>query len=478
MPRILEKLTIREVSSVDRGAGDGVKVLLMKRDDQLTAEALYDLQKAETLPSSAAAYLKRTFTAEQRREAARSGAAMSDGSYPIENATDLHDAIHAIGRGKNNSHAAIRRHIVSRARALGLTSELPNDWKVSKGWMRKLLEGLRVAKATDFDAAQADVETGEYARGMLDEFGEAINSLAASITSIMCDEGVTDKKGAVDATIAQFQEHVQGVVPEGIENAMRGAALAAAGYELNDQGAIVKKEGHMAETEAERKAREKAEDLEKQLIVSKREIALLKMSQKHRDYMSARGDGMKQDERDRFADMSAEERDAHMSKNPVPEDTEKRIQEEVAKRIAADPSVVSMRKQLDEMQKREQVSELRKSWSAVGCTEPQIETLLKSFDGGTSKDVLAEMAKQFGALTAQVREAGLFKEFGSTASDGSAASDPHSQLMAKAHELRKAHPELTIEQAYAKAYEDPANSEIAKRERAQGRGRIYSGIAA
>src|ERR1700736_1117123 len=34
MPRILTKLRIDEVSAVDRGAGDGVKIVLMKRDAQ------------------------------------------------------------------------------------------------------------------------------------------------------------------------------------------------------------------------------------------------------------------------------------------------------------------------------------------------------------------------------------------------------------------------------------------------------------
>src|ERR1700730_14653429 len=33
MARILTKLRIDEVSAVDRGAGDGVKIVLMKRDD-------------------------------------------------------------------------------------------------------------------------------------------------------------------------------------------------------------------------------------------------------------------------------------------------------------------------------------------------------------------------------------------------------------------------------------------------------------
>ena len=70
---------------------------------------------------------KRTFTAEERRAAERSGAAMRGGRYPIENKEDLHAAIHAVGRGKG-SHAAIRAHIRRRAKALGLESELPESY--------------------------------------------------------------------------------------------------------------------------------------------------------------------------------------------------------------------------------------------------------------------------------------------------------------------------------------------------------------
>jgi hypothetical protein len=71
---------------------------------------------------------KRQFTAEQRRQAAASGAAMPGGRYPIENAEDLHNAVHALGRGKGD-HAAIKSHIIRRAKALGLSNELPDDWK-------------------------------------------------------------------------------------------------------------------------------------------------------------------------------------------------------------------------------------------------------------------------------------------------------------------------------------------------------------
>jgi hypothetical protein len=69
---------------------------------------------------------RRAFTVDQRRAAAKSGAAMKDGSYPIENKSDLANAIRAIGRAKNP--AAAKAHIVSRARALGATAMLPDDW--------------------------------------------------------------------------------------------------------------------------------------------------------------------------------------------------------------------------------------------------------------------------------------------------------------------------------------------------------------
>jgi HK97 family phage prohead protease len=77
------------------------------------------------------------YSAADRQQMAKDGEAMPDGSYPIKNEQDLHDAIHAVGRG-GASHDAIRRHIITRAHALGLTSEIPSDWN-SDGSMRSLI---------------------------------------------------------------------------------------------------------------------------------------------------------------------------------------------------------------------------------------------------------------------------------------------------------------------------------------------------
>ena len=73
---------------------------------------------------------KRDFNSKQRRQMAGRGQAMPDGSYPIANEQDLKNAIQAFGRAKNPS--AVKRHIITRARALGLTDLLPEEWKTQK----------------------------------------------------------------------------------------------------------------------------------------------------------------------------------------------------------------------------------------------------------------------------------------------------------------------------------------------------------
>ncbi len=73
---------------------------------------------------------KKEFSEDKRKELAGKGQALSDGSYPIENVSDLHNAIQSIGRAKN--YAEVKAHIISRAKALGATDKLPDDWKIKK----------------------------------------------------------------------------------------------------------------------------------------------------------------------------------------------------------------------------------------------------------------------------------------------------------------------------------------------------------
>lgn len=178
--RIMRKFEIHELSAVDKPAQEGAKMVLMKRDDSIekalpvpnadeskvdfTARVIDhpemkrkhpkleqrtsaagtihdsftegspqeeagespDAEAAEGMEKRALAYFKATFTASERKDLVQSGAAMTDGSFPIRNATDLENALHAQGRAK--SVDAARAHIKSRATVLGLESTLPDSF--------------------------------------------------------------------------------------------------------------------------------------------------------------------------------------------------------------------------------------------------------------------------------------------------------------------------------------------------------------
>jgi len=51
------------------------------------------------------------------------------GGYPINNETDLKNAIQAFGRAKPADRAKTKQHIITRAKALGLSNLIPDDWK-------------------------------------------------------------------------------------------------------------------------------------------------------------------------------------------------------------------------------------------------------------------------------------------------------------------------------------------------------------
>jgi len=68
----------------------------------------------------------RDFSEKQRKDLAKKGAAMPDGSFPISTRGDLENAVRAVGRASNPS--AARAHIKKRAKALGAEDLLPSSW--------------------------------------------------------------------------------------------------------------------------------------------------------------------------------------------------------------------------------------------------------------------------------------------------------------------------------------------------------------
>ena len=107
------KLRLTEISLVDRPANPECTFSLFKADD-LANDPLE------------AAVKKKEFTDKEREKLADKGKALPDGSFPIENESDLENAVQAFGRAKDK--AAAKKHITQRAKDLGATDKLPADW--------------------------------------------------------------------------------------------------------------------------------------------------------------------------------------------------------------------------------------------------------------------------------------------------------------------------------------------------------------
>lgn len=67
------------------------------------------------------------YNAKQRREMAKLGQALPDGSYPIKTRKDLENAISLVGLG-NAPDKVIKDHIIKRARAIDALSMIPPKW--------------------------------------------------------------------------------------------------------------------------------------------------------------------------------------------------------------------------------------------------------------------------------------------------------------------------------------------------------------
>lgn len=71
----------------------------------------------------------RDFGSAERQKLTKKGQALPDGSFPIVTVADLRNAISAWGRASADKKAAVKRHIIKRAKALGATNLLPDGWK-------------------------------------------------------------------------------------------------------------------------------------------------------------------------------------------------------------------------------------------------------------------------------------------------------------------------------------------------------------
>jgi len=160
----LTRVRFSEVSAVDRPAMDfatAEHIEVLKRYGLTVPPDLEALMKAE-LPVELRPHqtvvrrfmervmnllYKREFSRQEREKLAAKGHAKPDGSYPIVTRQDLKNAVQAWGRG--GATQSDKEHIVARAKAIGATDALPEDW-----------QGSTKEKSMGVDIAYAVVKAG------------------------------------------------------------------------------------------------------------------------------------------------------------------------------------------------------------------------------------------------------------------------------------------------------------------------------
>lgn len=183
----IRDLQVPRVDAVENPA-HGRPFLILKADDLDPEVELDRLAKAK-------------YSASELRQMAKDGRAFRnpDGtpSYPIGDEADLDNAVHAVGRG-GASHDAIRRFIMRRAKQLGASGKIPDNWQ-SDGSIQKAVE--KAMDSADFHEGMEALEDGEAdvspdAAGTLDVTAEGDP-----------DEVCTPAWEAYDAAMARAVTH-------------------------------------------------------------------------------------------------------------------------------------------------------------------------------------------------------------------------------------------------------------------------------
>ena len=79
----------------------------------------------------------------ERKALAEKGQALPDGSFPIRNSDDLKNAIQSVGRAHPGRQDMVKSHIVKRARQLGETDMVPDEWKTAASNLEFTVKNLR-----------------------------------------------------------------------------------------------------------------------------------------------------------------------------------------------------------------------------------------------------------------------------------------------------------------------------------------------
>jgi len=154
---------------------------------------------------------KRDFTDKERQAMADKGHALPDGSFPIENKDDLSNAVRAIGRAKDPAKA--KAHIKARAKDLGASDELPDDWmsddkeaaaKAAYAKEGAMKEGA--AKAADAKDDGDKKPSFSGAKEPFDSKDDAKDAAAKAAKTYKSDESDSDAQDQADEDAQDAQD--------------------------------------------------------------------------------------------------------------------------------------------------------------------------------------------------------------------------------------------------------------------------------
>ena len=186
------------------------------------------LEKAERELAELRRMMKREFSEEERKKLAQEGKALPDGSFPIESEEDLKNAIHAYGRASDKE--AAKKHIIARAKALGLMNLIPEDWtsETEKAAIRRACAKIALKK-------------GMYEVGWFAELLESLNwlCLQTEYERDFEDDGSTVPEGLREAWLALLGEFKAMAIEEADELAAHGGKGAKA-MKITDQAGLTK----------------------------------------------------------------------------------------------------------------------------------------------------------------------------------------------------------------------------------------------
>jgi len=129
-----------------------------------------------------------------REKAAEKGQALPDGSFPIRNIKDLKNAVQAYGRAKASNKAAVRKHIIKRAKALGRADLVPDTFS------------SETIEAQELSAMKAELSTRIHGEQFWADKASELSARFKSLTAAGVEEAVLDvplvdeaeKSGGVD----------------------------------------------------------------------------------------------------------------------------------------------------------------------------------------------------------------------------------------------------------------------------------------